>query len=112
MDFVSAALHKCCCGDWLDKIIAIPRGRCVIFCTLAFCPNQVKKVQKKRLLCCPTGHWEKVDWVHIAPHFEWVINELRSIDLKTSLTKWMEENRGREGQKQVEWETLEQLINS
>ena len=43
MDFVSAALHKCCCGDWLDKIIAIPRGRCVIFCTLAFCPNQVNR---------------------------------------------------------------------
>ena len=70
----------------------------------------MKKVQKKRLLCCPTGHWEKVDWVHIAPHFEWVINELRSIDLKTSLARWMEENKGRENQ--VEWEQLEQLINS
>ena len=112
MDFVSATLNKCCCIDWLVKTIPIKDGKCVTFCTLAFCPNQVKKVQKKRFLCCPTGNWEKVEWVHIAPHFEWVINELRSIDLKTALTKWMEENRGREGQKQVEWEKLEQLINS
>ena len=72
----------------------------------------MKKVQKKRLLCCPTGHWEKVDWVHIAPHFEWVINELKSIDLKTLLTNWMEENRDKVRQNQVEWERLEQLINS
>ena len=111
MDFVSAAIHKCSssCGDLLDKTISIKEGRSVIFCTLAFCPNQVKKVQKKRFLCCPTGDWEKVEWVHIAPQFEWVINELRSIDLKASLTRWMGENMGRE---EVEWERLEELINS
>ena len=112
MDFVSSTLNKCCCVDWLLKTIPIKDGRCVTFCTLAFCPNQVKKVQKKRFLCCPTGNWEKVDWVHIPPHFEWVINELKSIDLKTLLTNWMEENRDKVGQNQVEWEVLEQLINS
>ena len=47
--------------------------------------------------------------MHIAPQFEWVINELRSIDLKASLTRWMGENMGRE---EVEWERLEELINS
>ena len=92
-DFFTAS-----CRDNTVSAMDIPRDKAPVFCNLSFCPPK-----------CRAGKEEHGD--HVAPHFQWVVEELarrEQGDVRRELREWLRRNRS---QREVDWGRMDDFLN-
>ena len=80
------------------SVMDIPKDKAPVFCNLSFCPRKSRARKEE--------HGD-----HLAPHFQWVVEELarrEQGDVRKELREWVRRNRSR---REVDWGRMDDFLN-